>query len=114
MNFATYPFDTQVCELRYVIIYLMKARKALVTITNQTSIILYDKLSLYYYKCFRLLSFGHTLSHNKYVWHGGVEADHVVISGYSLALEKGTLVYKVTIDNKPLVKVQVGLRVFFK
>ena len=43
-----------------------------------------------------MLSFGHTLSHNKYVWHGGVEADHVVISGYSLALEKGTLVYKVT------------------
>ena len=45
-------------------------------------------------KC-RLLSFGHTLAHNRYIWHGGVEADHVVISGYNVALKKGTLVYKV-------------------
>ena len=49
----------------------------------------------FYHGKFRLLSFGHTLAHNQYVWHGGVEADHVVISGYSLALQKSNMVYKV-------------------
>ena len=43
----------------------------------------------------RLLSFGHTLKHNRYFWYGEVEADHVVISGYNLALQKSATSYKV-------------------
>ena len=67
--------DSQFCELRWLF-----------------RIFLVTKANTYIY---RLLSFGHTLKHNRYYWYGKIDTDHVVINGYNLAVEKSSTVFKV-------------------